>query len=137
MKLTNLQLMFLAGITCFLTVKTQAQRRNSILPGFYPDPSICRVDKDYYLVNSSFSYFPGVPIFHSTDLVHWKQIGHILDRSSQLNLPHQGISEGIYAPSIWIEGPHLFQKNCWYYLMAAEGGTGPQHSEVMFRSKKI
>ena len=53
---------------------------NPILPGFYPDPSICRVGNDYYLVNSSFCYFPGVPIFHSTDLMHWQQIGNVLDR---------------------------------------------------------
>ena len=44
---------------------------NPILPGFYPDPSICRVNDDYYLVTSTFAYFPGVPIFHSRDLVHW------------------------------------------------------------------
>lgn len=53
---------------------------NPLLPGFYPDPSICRVDDDFYMVTSSFSYFPGVPIFHSRDLAHWEQIGHVLDR---------------------------------------------------------
>ncbi len=47
---------------------------NPILAGFYPDPSICRVGDDYYLVNSSFWYFPGIPIFHSRDLVNWTQI---------------------------------------------------------------
>ena len=60
--------------------------RNPILPGFYPDPSICRVGEDYYLVNSTFEYFPGLPIFHSRDLVHWRQLGHVLDRPSQLPL---------------------------------------------------
>lgn len=221
-----------------------AQIKNPILPGFYPDPSICRVGNDYYLVNSTFSYFPGIPVFHSTDLAHWKQIGNVLTRPSQLNLTHQGISEGIYAPAlryhngtfymvttlvggggnffvtatnpagpwsdpiwlpgidgidpsfffdedgkayiinngpapdnkpaydghraiylqefdltankltgprkwvinggtdlarkpIWIEGPHLFKKDGFYYLMAAEGGTGEDHSEVIFRSKNI
>jgi xylan 1,4-beta-xylosidase len=83
-----------------LFVSVNAQVRNPILPGFYPDPSICRVGSDYYLVNSSFSYFPGVPIFHSTDLVNWRQIGHILDRLSQLKLTNHGISQGIYAPTI-------------------------------------
>lgn len=218
--------------------------QNPILPGFYPDPSICRVGPDYYLVNSSFSYFPGVPIFHSTDLVHWKQIGHVLNRSSQLNITNQGISKGIFAPTIrynngifymvttfvggnenffvtaknpagpwsdpillpeidgidpsfffdengkayiinngpspdnkplyeghraiwlqefdlrtqkligkrkivinggtdltkkpiWIEGPHIYKKKDYYFLMAAEGGTGENHSEVVFRSKSI
>ena len=222
-----------------------AQVKNPILPGFYPDPSICRVGDDYYLVNSSFSYFPGVPVFHSTDLAHWEQIGHILNRPSQLKLTNHGISQGIYAPAIsyhdgtfymvttlvgagggnffvtaknpagpwsepnwirdvegidpsfffdedgkaylvnngpppanvslynghraiwmqefdikdqllvgerkiivnagtdiskkpvWIEGPHVYKKDGWYFLMAAEGGTGPEHSEVIFRSKDI
>jgi xylan 1,4-beta-xylosidase len=71
-----------------------------ILQGCYPDPSITRKGNDYYLVNSSFSMFPGVPIFHSTDLVNWKQIGHVLDRTSQLKVQTAGVSAGIYAPDI-------------------------------------
>lgn len=74
--------------------------KNPILPGFYPDPSICRVEEDYYLVTSSFAYYPGVPIFHSRDLVHWNQIGHVLNRESQLELDHLEQSQGIYAPTI-------------------------------------
>ena len=236
----------LTSIFCLSTAQSVKSEviQNPILPGFYPDPSICRVGTDYYLVNSSFSYFPGVPIFHSKDLVHWKQIGHVLDRPSQLNITTQGISEGIYAPAIrynkgifymvttfvggngnffvtaknpagpwsdpillpeisgidpsfffdengkayllnngpspdnkplyeghraiwlqefdlkdqklvgerkivinggtdlakkpiWIEGPHIYQKNGYYFLMAAEGGTAENHSEVVFRSKSI
>lgn len=73
---------------------------NPILPGFYPDPSICRVEDDYYLVTSTFAYFPGVPIFHSRDLIHWEQIGNILDRPSQLPLEGAGVSEGIFAPTL-------------------------------------
>ena len=238
--------LLLVCISCHSTAQNvkSGLNQNPILPGFYPDPSICRVGTDYYLINSSFSYFPGVPIFHSTDLIHWKQIGHILNRPSQLNISTQGISEGIYAPAIrynkgifymvttfvggngnffvtaknpagpwsdpvllteidgidpsfffdengkayivnngpspdnkplyeghraiwlqefdlktqkmvggrkivinggtdlakkpiWIEGPHIYQKNGYYYLMAAEGGTGEDHSEVVFRSKTI
>lgn len=238
--------LLLVCISCRATAQSvkSVKIQNPILPGFYPDPSICRVGADYYLVNSSFSYFPGVPIFHSIDLLHWKQIGHILDRPSQLNITNQGISEGIYAPAIrynkgifymvttfvggngnffvtarnpagpwsdpnllpeingidpsfffdengkayiinngpapenkplyeghralwlqefdlktqkltgerkivvnggtdlakkpiWIEGPHIYQKNGYYFLMAAEGGTGENHSEVVFRSKSI
>jgi xylan 1,4-beta-xylosidase len=74
--------------------------RNPILSGCYPDPSICRVNEDYYLVTSTFEYFPGLPIFHSRDLVHWRQIGHVLDRPTQL--PLQGVrpSGGLYAPTI-------------------------------------
>jgi alpha-N-arabinofuranosidase len=218
---------------------------NPILAGFYPDPSICRVGEDYYLVNSSFSYFPGVPIFHSKDLVSWTQLGCVLDRPSQFSTLGQGdVSRGIYAPSIrchhgiyylvttlingggnfyvtahdpagpwsepnwlpevegidpsfffdddggayvlhcappannralysghrtiriqefdltagrtkgrqkilidggtdiskqpiWIEGPHLFKREGRYYLIAAEGGTGEAHSEVVFRADSV
>ena len=79
--------------------------QNPILKGFYPDPSICRVGEDYYLVNSSFSYFPGVPLFHSRDLGHWEQVGNILDRPEQLPLEGGEISRGIFAPVIrWHKG---------------------------------
>ena len=74
--------------------------RNPVIPGFYPDPSICRVGEDYYVVTSSFEYFPGVPIFHSKDLVNWRQIGHVLDRPSQLDLDGTPTSKGIYAATI-------------------------------------
>ncbi len=74
--------------------------RNPILPGFHPDPSICRAGEDYYLVNSSFEYFPGLPIYHSRDLVHWQPIGHVLDRPSQLNLDGIAPSCGPWAPTI-------------------------------------
>jgi alpha-N-arabinofuranosidase len=73
---------------------------NPILPGFYPDPSVCRAGEDYYLVTSSFEYFPGLPVFHSRDLVHWRQIGHVLDRPSQLDLDGIEPSRGLYAPTI-------------------------------------
>ncbi|MET9384856.1 glycoside hydrolase family 43 protein [Streptomyces sp. NPDC002928] len=74
---------------------------NPVIPGFHSDPSICRVGDDYYLVCSSFEYFPGVPVFHSRDLVHWTQIGNALDRPSQLPLPTDTPSSaGIYAPTL-------------------------------------
>lgn len=73
---------------------------NPIIAGFYPDPSICRKGEDYYLVNSSFAYYPGIPIFHSRDLVNWEQIGHVLDRPSQLQLDSIRLDGGIYAPAI-------------------------------------
>lgn len=74
--------------------------QNPIIPGFHPDPSICRVGDDFYLATSSFEYFPGVPIFHSRDLAHWEQIGHALTRPSQLNLDGLKASQGIYAPTL-------------------------------------
>lgn len=210
--------------------------KNPIIPGFYPDPSICRVGSDYYLVNSSFEYFPGVPIWHSTDMVHWKQIGNVLDRTSQLPLVNCKPSNGIYAPSIryhngvfymvvtlvsdnkayenfyvtatnpagpwsepikvdqggidpslfwdddgkvyfqsnratkssdpraiyqseidintgkrlseikilwngsggsYVEGPHLYKKDGYYYLLTAEGGTAYGHTVAIGRSKSV
>jgi xylan 1,4-beta-xylosidase len=73
---------------------------NPIVPGFYPDPSVCRVGNDYFLVTSTFEYFPGVPVFHSRDLVNWRQVGHCLSRPSQLPLKGARSSQGIYAPTI-------------------------------------
>jgi len=73
---------------------------NPVLPGFYPDPSVCRVGADFYLVTSSFEYFPGVPVFHSRDLVHFRQLGHCLTRPSQLPLERAPASSGIFAPTI-------------------------------------
>lgn len=213
-----------------------------ILAGFYPDPTICRAGKDYYLVNSTFEYFPGLPIFHSTDLVNWKQIGNVIHRPGQFDYKAPNVNGGLYAPAIayhdgtfyvictmiegpgnfvvtaehptgpwsdpiplnfggidpsiffdddgrvwvvnnddpegdslyeghravriqeldlekmemvgprsvlvnggvdlsekpiWIEGPHIFKRDGWYYLCCAEGGTGPGHSQVIFRSKTV
>lgn len=74
--------------------------QNPILPGFHPDPSICRVGGDYYMVTSTFEFFPGVPIYHSTDMVNWEPIGHCLTRQSQLDLTGAKASEGIWAPTL-------------------------------------
>jgi xylan 1,4-beta-xylosidase len=201
-----------------------ARYRNPILPGFHPDPSVCRVGGDFYLVTSSFEYFPGVPIFHSRDLVHWRQLGHCLTRASQLPLALANASGGVWAPTlryhqgvfyitttnmsgvgnfivtatapegpwsepitvaqpgidpslffdedgsvlyttshegafqsridvkngkllsepkvIWAgtggqypEGPHLYRRDDWYYLLLSEGGTEYGHMITMARSK--
>jgi len=224
--------------------QSSKQFTNPILAGFYPDPSICRVGHDYYLVTSTFAYFPGIAIFKSNDLVNWKQIGNALDRPSQLKLEGAGVSRGLFAPAIrfnkgtfyitctlidtggnfvvtatnpegpwsepywipevngidpslffddhnkayfiynsvapdnkpqydghrtirirefdiagmkvigeertlinggtdiakkpvWIESPHIFKKDNFYYLIAAEGGTAYNHSEVVFRSNNV
>jgi beta-xylosidase len=81
---------------------------NPILPGFNPDPSICRVGKDYYLTTSTFEYFPGLPIYHSRDLVNWKVIGHALNRPSQLNMRTTDPGGGIWAPTL------RYHKGRWY-----------------------
>lgn len=100
--------MILAGSVLFLgSISGQAQATktgptfsNPILPGFHADPSLCRVGDDYYLVTSSFEYFPGVPVYHSRDLLNWQQIGHVLTRKSQLKLDKMRASQGIFAPTI-------------------------------------
>jgi len=217
--------------------------RNPILAGFHADPSIVRANDRFYLVNSSFTYFPGIPVFESVDLVHWKQIGNVIDRPTQLDFDGLNVSRGIFAPAIeyhdgvfyvvttavdsggnfiatardpagpwsdphwlpsidgidpslffdddgavylvnndvppgppryeghraiwmqqidlaaftpvgprkvlidggvepaknpiWIEGPHVYKHDGWYYLSDAEGGTGPQHSQVVLRSRQV
>lgn len=68
------------------------------MPGFYPDPSICAVGEDYYLINSTFAYFPGLSLMHSKDLVHWEQIGNVMDRKSQLPLKRQGTPQDCLRP---------------------------------------
>ena len=80
------------------------QYQNPILPGFHPDPSICRVGEDYYLTVSSFEYFPGLPIYHSRDLVNWTQIGNALQRGEEFPLLTVGDSGGMWAPTIRYEG---------------------------------
>jgi len=92
---------------------------NPILSGYYPDPSVLRVGDTYYLVNSTFSYFPGVPIYKSHDLVNWQQIGHVLDRESQVCLKDQPLNMGIYAPQISYN-----PKNKTYYMTTANMGIG-------------
>jgi xylan 1,4-beta-xylosidase len=223
---------------------TPGEYRNPILPGFYPDPSIVRVGADFYLVNSTFAWSPGVPIFHSRDLINWQQIGFVLNRPSQLKLDRLQVSQGVFAPALryhdgtfymittlvggvgnfyvtarnpagpwsdpvllpeidgidpsfffdddgkawivhnglppggkplydghraiwlfpfdlaagrvagpsrvlvnggtdiskkpsWIEGPHLYHHDGFYFLIAAEGGTSSNHSEVVFRSRTL
>ena len=78
--------------------------QNPILPGFHPDPSICRVGADYYMTVSSFEYFPGLPVYHSRDLVNWRQIGNALQRGEEFPLLTVGDSGGIWAPTIRHEG---------------------------------
>jgi beta-xylosidase len=111
---------------------------NPILAGFYPDPSITRAGDDYYLVTSSFSYFPGIPIFRSRDLVHWKQIGHVLDRPTQLSLDGRGISEGIYAPTIrYHAGTFYLITTCSYcggnFIVTATNPAGPWSEPIWLR----
>ncbi|MFC4102241.1 glycoside hydrolase family 43 protein [Paenibacillus xanthanilyticus] len=92
--------------------------RNPVLSGFHPDPSVCRSGEDYYLVTSSFEYSPGVPLFHSKDLVHWEPIGHCLTRPEQLDLSKAWTSGGIYAPTI------RFREGIFYMTTTNVSGGG-------------
>lgn len=93
---------------------------NPILSGFYPDPSVCNRGGDYYLVNSTFAFFPGLPIFHSTDLVNWQQIGNAINRPSQFINSHLSVSNGMYAPTIRYN-PH---NNKFYIVCTDVYGQG-------------
>lgn len=92
---------------------------NPILPGFNPDPSICRVGEDYYLVTSSFTWFPGLPIYHSRDLVNWELIGHGISRTGELHLNGVDDNNGIWAPTI------RYHSGVFYIITTAyeSGGT--------------
>ena len=98
--------------------KTGVVFRNPVLPGFYPDPSVCRVGKDFYLATSSFEYFPAIPIFHSRDLIHWRQLGHAIDRKSQLDFSRIPSSQGIYAPTL------RYHRGIFYLVTTCAGGRG-------------
>jgi alpha-N-arabinofuranosidase len=235
-----------AIVVSMLLLPAYAQHvlKNPVLPGFYPDPSIVKVKEDYYLVNSTFSYFPGIPVWHSKDLQNWEQVGNVIDRPSQMDFMGEEVSRGLFAPAInyhngtffvtctdidhdgnfivtatnpagpwsqpvklpqvrgidpslffdtddkayiiynsdppgnqslysghrtirmyefdyrqlqvtgqetllvnggvdistkpvWIEGPHIYKRGDYYYLMAAEGGTSVNHREVVFRSTQL
>lgn len=122
--------------------------QNPILPGFFPDPSICRVGEDYYIANSSFEWFPGVPIHHSKDLVNWRFVGHALTRKSQLDLSGIADSAGVWAPSLsYADGQFwLIYTNIRYtgmgrpfkdigiYLTTAKAIAGPWSDPVVLNS---
>ncbi len=86
---------------------------NPVISGFHPDPSVCRNGDDYFLVVSSMEFFPGIPVYHSRDLVHWKQIGHVLNDPEIFDLKDCEASGGIMAPTIrFHEG--VFYLTCGY-----------------------
>lgn len=95
---------YILAVICLVCTKSASAQSitlvNPILAGFYPDPSVVKVGTDYYLVNSTFSYFPGLPVFHSKDLKNWKQIGSVISRTSQMTFMGQRITRGLFAPAI-------------------------------------
>ncbi|MGH3245763.1 MAG: glycoside hydrolase family 43 protein [Trebonia sp.] len=112
-----------------------ASPADPMVPGFHPDPTICRVGADYYLACSSFEYFPGIPLLHSRDLVSWKQIGNILDRPGQLRLLAAASSGGIYAPTLrhhggrfWLVTTNVSTRS--HLIVHADDPAGPWSDPV-------
>jgi hypothetical protein len=108
-----------------------------ILPGFYPDPTICRAGEDFYLATSSFEYFPGAPIFHSRDLVNWTQIGNILTTREQFRLETPGPSTGIYGSTLrhhdgrfWFITTNISDFASGQVIVHAENPAGPWSTPV-------
>lgn len=109
--------------------------QNPIIEGFYPDPSVCRVEEEYYLITSSFEYFPGIPIFHSKDLVNWEQIGHCLTNDKQLPIQNALNSYGIYAPTIRFHNGRFYViatnvTNYYNFFVWSENPSGPWSDPV-------
>jgi alpha-N-arabinofuranosidase len=132
---------FLLVLLTFLSVGlnpdllAQTTLVNPILTGFYPDPSIVKVGPDYYLVNSTFSYFPGLPIMHSKDLKNWKQIGNVIDRPEQMDFMGERLTRGLFAPGI------SYRKGTFYvtctdidhdgnFVVTAKNPAGPWSNPV-------
>ena len=101
----------------------QKRFTNPVIAGDYPDPAIIRVEDDYYCVHSTFQYFPGVPVMHSRDLVHWRTIGHVLTRPSQLDLADYGDSCGVWAPDIEFHEGRFYVAYPLFYEDAAGSTT--------------
>lgn len=109
--------------------------RNPIIPGFHPDPSIVRVGRDYYVVNSSFAYYPGLPIFHSRDLVNWTQIGNAIDRPGMLKFAGLGVSRAVFAPTLRYHAGRFFIINTCTdcggnFIITAKTAAGPWSNPV-------
>lgn len=112
--------------------------RNPIIPGFQPDPSIVRVGKDYYLVNSSFGWLPGLPIYHSRDLVNWSQVGNAIVKTDTFDLPKVGINRGIFAPTIrWNKGVFYIITTCIEcgdnFIITARNPKGPWSKPIWLK----
>ena len=106
------------------------QYQNPIIPGYNADPRICRVGDDFYIVNSTFEFFPGVPIYHSRNLANWELIGHCLTRREQLELEGCRNSGGIYAPTLRYHDGKFFMITTnvtWKgnFIVHADKITGP------------
>ena len=115
---------------------------NPIIPGFHPDPSIVKVGDDYYIVNSSFQYFPGVPIYHSKDLINWEHIGNVLTKESQLPLKDATSWLGIYAPTIRYHDGTFYMittnvRNGGNFMVKTKDPKGPWSEPIWLKQEGI
>ena len=108
---------------------------NPVMAGFFPDPSVVRVDDDYYLVNSTFEYFPAIVISHSKDLVNWQQIGHVFSKSEDLDLTYFFDGMGIWAPDISYHDGEFYVLYCLVQL--SKDRTTNVRGNYMIKSKSI
>ncbi|GAA2888459.1 glycoside hydrolase family 43 protein [Streptosporangium fragile] len=119
--------------------------RNPVLPGCHPDPSICRVGADFYLVTSSFAYYPALPVFHSGDLVHWRQLTHVLNRPGQLPLQGLDVSDGVWAPTIRHHDGRFYvvstlavnRRGSLTFVVTADDPAGPWSDPVPLEAEGI
>lgn len=129
-----------AAISLFAQAGVPVELRNPVLSGFNPDPSCVAVGEDYYLVTSSFDYFPGIPIYYSRDLQHWDQIGNVLERGSQLPLAEPDASQGIFSPTLRYNNGTFYivatnEGNGGNFLVTAKDPTGPWSDPVWIEQK--
>lgn len=118
---------------------------NPVLAGHHPDPSVCRVGDDYYLVTSSFAYYPGIPVFHSRDLVNWAPLGHVVHRSPQLPLTGLDLSDGIWAATIRHHEDTFYvvatlargRQGSTTFLCTADDPAGPWSDPVVLEAEGI
>lgn len=104
--------------------------RNPIIPGFYPDPSICRVGEDFYMVCSSFEMYPGIPVFHSKDLANWEQLGYAMHKENGFHVEANIFAGGVMAPTIRYHEGLFYIINCNFcdngnFIVTAENPAGP------------
>lgn len=120
-----------------------AQYRNPVIAGFYPDPSAIRVGEDFYLVTSTFGYFPGLPVFQSRDLVSWRQIGNAIDRPGQIDYGKDELTRGLFAASIsHHDGTFYIANTCFYcdggnFVVTAKDPAGPWSDPVWLKFEGI
>lgn len=117
----------------------EGQYRNPVLAGFYPDPSLERVGDDFYLVTSTFTWFPGIPVFHSRDLVNWRQVGNAIDRPDMLDFTGLTVSRGVFAPAIeYHDGTFYILNTCvdcgGNFVITATDPAGPWSDPVWLPS---